>query len=112
VTDALNRVETEIRSLTNAVAAGGELSALVKALKDREVEAERLRRQLVNAERAEKRTEGTPTRMRAQLEQKLAESRDVLRRQPVIARQIVKKMLVGPLRLTPKQDSDGTRYYE
>jgi hypothetical protein len=30
----------------------------------------------------------------------------------VIARQIVKKLLAGPLRLTPKQDKDGTRYYE
>jgi hypothetical protein len=54
LTEALNRVETEIRNLTAAVAAGGELSALVKGLKEREAEAERLRRQLVNAERAEK----------------------------------------------------------
>jgi hypothetical protein len=61
----LRRIEAEIRNLTAAVAAGGDLASLVGALKERDADHQRLRRQLANAEHAGRKTVGTPSKLRA-----------------------------------------------
>jgi site-specific DNA recombinase len=109
---AVARIEAEIVNLTAAVAAGGELAALVTGIKDREAERNRLLHQMATSDRAEKQTQATPARLREQLEERFADWRGILHRQSPMARQIVKKLLVGPLKFTPKQDADGTTYYE
>ena len=100
-------MRTEIDRLTSAIASGGQMKSLLKALQAREEERERLRRQVVSATASERRAAATPSTLRQDLTARFMEWRDVLRRQPTQARQILKKLLEGPLRLTPK---DG--YYE
>jgi hypothetical protein len=111
-TAALSRIEAEIANLTAAVAAGGELAALVTGIEDREQQRARLLHQLASAEHAERQTQASPPRLREQLEERFADWRGILHRQAPMARQIVKKLLAGPLKFTPKQDADGTSYYE
>jgi hypothetical protein len=106
----VDRVETELRNA--AVADGGELASLLDALKEREADRERLRRQLANSQRAGRKTVATPSKLREEVEEKLADWRGVLTRQTTTARQIVKKLLVCPLLFTPRQGDDGTPYYE
>jgi len=36
----------------------------------------------------------------------------MLRRQPEIARQIIRKLVDGPIRFTPKRDEQGRGYFE
>jgi site-specific DNA recombinase len=112
LSEGLERIETEIRNLTTGIAAGGELASLITALKEREADRQRLRRQLASAEHAERKTVAVPSKLREELEGKLADWRGVLSRHTPRARQIVKKLLVGPLRFTPRHDRDGTPYYE
>jgi site-specific DNA recombinase len=109
---ALERVETEIANLTAAIVAGGELSTLIAALKAREAERDRLQKQLAQARVTERRVEVTPTRLREELAARFADWRGVLRRQPQLARQIVKKLVDGPIRFTPKRDATGRGYFE
>jgi site-specific DNA recombinase len=104
---ALVRVDDEIANLTNAVAAGGQLSALVKGLQTREAERERLIRRLAGLAHATVQGAAAPTRLHAQFAAKLADWRGALHRQAPIARQMLKKLLDGALRFTPREG-----YYE
>jgi len=54
----------------------------------------------------------TPTKLRTELTARFADRRGVLHRQPQVARQIVKKLVDGPIMFTPKRDSEGRGYYE
>lgn len=49
--------------------------------------------------------------MRAEIRRRLEEWRALLGRQPEVARQILRKLIDGPLTTTPKITSDG-RFYE
>jgi len=69
---ALARVEAEIANLTHAVAAGGgDGRALVAALRGREAERERLRRDLGAAEEAGVEPEAPPAAIAAQVAEAL-----------------------------------------
>jgi hypothetical protein len=54
----------------------------------------------------------TPTKLRTELTARFADRRGVLHRQSQVARQIVKKLVDGPIMFTPKRDSEGRGYYE
>ena len=62
---------------------------------------------MANSEVAQWRAEVTPGRLREALKQRFADWKGVLQRHPAQARQIIKKLLTGPLKFTPK---DG--YYK
>jgi hypothetical protein len=101
---AAERLDSEIANLIAGIAAGGHLTALVQALAAKEQEREQVRRRIVSADATDKKVSTTPTALRRELETRMQDWRGVLRRQPVHARQILKKLLVGPLKFTPKGD--------
>src|SRR5262249_21368942 len=111
--EALERIEKEIANLTAAIAAGGELSALVNPGKGREKGSDELRRRAIDPERATERSTVPRDRLRAELTARFSDWTAMLRKQTPVARQILRKLLVGPLRFTPKRgyfefEGDGT----
>jgi len=105
---AAERLRAEIGRLTDAVASGGgTLSSLVEALTGRERErADVLARleHLDGLSRAPEWSNGIREKLRA----RLTEWQGLLRRQPEIVRQVVRKLLAGRLAMTP--DREGKRY--
>jgi hypothetical protein len=99
----LGHLDAEVQNIIAAITAGGEVNALVVALKERETEREQLRRRLASKEAADRRLSVTPARLRDQLAARLADWRGVLHRQPTQARPILKKLLAGPLQFKPEK---------
>jgi site-specific DNA recombinase len=99
----MKRLDAEIERITSAIATGGQMNALLDGLKTRESEREQLRRRLAQGEISERRMAATPTRLREQLAERFAEWASVLQRHPAQARQVLKKLLVGPLKFTPQK---------
>ena len=109
---ALTKVEAEIANLTSAVASGVDVRSLVTALKAREEERDKLQKQLAHVEVAGKRAAVTPSRLREDLRARFEDWRGVLRRQPALARQVITKLIDGPIKFTGKRDSDRRGYFE
>jgi chromosome segregation ATPase len=107
----LATVERELGRLSAAVAAGGELETLVIAVKEREAERDRLRREIATLDRAGKITLGNWKAVERELQSKLTEWRTLLRKHIPQARQILKKLLAGPLVFSPVRNGHE-RYYE
>jgi DNA invertase Pin-like site-specific DNA recombinase len=107
----LTTVERELSRFATAIAAGAELETLIVALKQREAERDRLRREIAALDRAGKAAQLDPKRVERELRAKLTEWRSLLRRHIPQARQVLKKLLAGPLVFTPHRE-DGQRWYE
>lgn len=97
--------------LTAAVTAAGELSTLVTAIKDRESAREALRLELRAIDMAGKAATLDLKAVECDLRAKLDEWKAVLRKHVPQARQVLKKLLAGPLVFTPHREA-GERYYE
>lgn len=97
--DELRDVETEIERLTAAIAAGGTLGSLVAALQARTARAAALRDEI----RQVAGREPLPSleSLRAALEARATEWRAVLAGQVSEARQLLRKILAGPIVVTP-----------
>jgi site-specific DNA recombinase len=104
----LREVERELRNLTAALAAGGDMLALVEAMKSREGRRNALEQQIAAAS-STKVTD--PRRLEQQLYARLGEWRDLLTKQTQIARQILQKLLQDKILCTPKT-ADGQPQYE
>jgi DNA invertase Pin-like site-specific DNA recombinase len=104
------RLQEEAQRLTEAVAEGGSIPALVAALRDRE---QRRADALALVEHLEglSRPPVWSATVRAEIRRRLADWRALLSREPAIARQIVRKLVDGRLTMTPKVTPEG-RYYE
>lgn len=103
VADA-ERLAQEIARLTEAIVAGGSLTSLVTALKDRERQrADTLARleHLDGLSRAPEWGDGIRDKLRA----RLTEWRGMLTRQPEIARQILRKLIAGRFTATPNAEA-------
>jgi site-specific DNA recombinase len=109
----LARLDAEVARLAAAIAAGGELSALLAGLQERE-----RRRASVRAELAElERQQATSARSRFDIgrvldvmRQALVDWQGVLRQETGSARQALRALLAGRLIFTP-QERDGERFY-
>jgi len=97
--------------LTEALVAGGQLQAIVTAIKEREGRRQRLAEELAIIEGAGRLGDLDVERLRRTLAERLDDWRGLLRRQPVQARQILRKLVVGRLIFYAKIDEQG-RYYE
>jgi site-specific DNA recombinase len=104
-------VERDLERLTAAVTAGGELSTLVAAIKERETAKESLRLELRAIDRAGKAATLDLKAVERELRAKLDEWKAVLRKHVPQARQVLKKLLAGPLVFTAHREA-GERYYE
>jgi hypothetical protein len=110
ITAELSRVEGEIARLTAAVASGGDLSSLLEALRERERRRDRLRAEVAELERAQVLSGADVAKLEADLRDRLADWRGLLRRHPSQARQLVRALLVGRLVFTPETTPDGDVY--
>jgi DNA invertase Pin-like site-specific DNA recombinase len=108
---ALRRVNEERDRLVGAIAAGGNLDALVGALQERERQRADLQRELTELTTLT-RTNIDRRGVERAVRERLAEWQAVLGRQTVQARQIVTKLLDGKVTLTPTTDADGAPAYE
>jgi hypothetical protein len=104
-------LETEIRKLEDeqakfvaAIAIAGEVEALAQALRDREQRRTHLRSELIELERAEQFNALDIRRIERELRKRLADWRELLRRQAPGARQVVSHLLDGRILCTPSQD--------
>jgi site-specific DNA recombinase len=111
LTRDLRRLDQEIGRLTGAIATGAPLPSLLDALRQRERARAELQAQLEHLDglsRAAARWEGDD--LAAELAARLAEWQAVLGGQPVLARQILRKLLAGRLRMLPERLPEG-RFY-
>ena len=98
----VTRVEAERSRLANAIATGGDLDSLLVAMKEREGRLAQLgqQRQAVEARIARSKV-GDIDRMRLELLALAADWRSLLMQQPVHARAILAKLVVGRVTFTP-----------
>ena len=105
---ALGEVEQEICRLTHAIASGGQLAGLLTGLKDREDRREALRAELHGLRRVEQRGNVDRSLLATQIRQRVDEWRGLLTRQTAYARQLLTKLLEGPMIFTPQLNDSGT----
>ena len=106
----LTDVGREVERLTQAIVQGGELAPLVEALKAREEHRDAIRAELASLDGRRRLTDLDAGRLASKAEKRLEEWRGLLGRQPVQARQILGKLLVGRITFTPGEDAEG-RFY-
>ena len=100
----VSTIATEIGRLTAAIAAGGQLEALVAGMRDREQEQHRLRRELADLAPAPALLEDDA--LEATLTARVAEWKAMAARNVAQGRQVIRKLLRG--RVTVKPLPDGT----
>jgi hypothetical protein len=106
----LAKVEAEARSYAEAIAKQGPLDSILAALKIREERRVALRRQLDSMTTQAKRPVFDSKRIALDLQNRLDGWRELLKRQTMEARQIIRNLLVGRLAFTPGQDEEGSLY--
>lgn len=107
----LETVERDLARLTAAVTAGGDIPSLVEALKAREIERADLERELRARDQAVQVARLDTKSVEQALRAKLDEWKALLRRHAPQARQILKKLLAGPIVFTPIRAGQSC-YYE
>ena len=105
----IRRVEEETARLTSAIAAGGELESLVKAVRDRESQRAHLQHELDTLEGLSNVSQAELGRIERDLRGRMKDWRALLLRQKKVSRQIVTKLLDDRLVFTPQPDD---RSYE
>ena len=103
-TEELGTVERESDRLTAAITAGGELGALVEALKARDGRRQALQRELARCGAAER---IDVRQIRQEARRRLVDWRGLLQAETVKSRQMLKKLLAEPLRARPFEDDAG-----
>jgi hypothetical protein len=101
----------ELSRLT-ACASGADFEALLVAISERERTRTRLQRERDMLRETAKAPQIEPTEVRTKLMARLAEWRNLLRKETLWSRQIITKLLDGKITLTPTHDESGTSAYE
>jgi bifunctional non-homologous end joining protein LigD len=97
----LRRVDQELERLASAIAAGGEMAALVAKMK----ECEQRRHQIADALRPERKPlQMDPSVISIKAKELLADWKGTLQGDVPRARQLLKQLIVGRLKLTPQKD--------
>ena len=98
----------ELKRLSAAVAAGGELTSLIEAVKVGEARREELRPDLASL--TLRRAEFDAGKLRQQFDERLADWRGLLRWHPVQGQQVLERLIDGRLTFEPTADGEE-RYY-
>ena len=109
--EELARLEAETARLAQAIAAGGQLPALVAAMQERERRRAHLRAELGALERRAGRATVDVGLVLGLIRDALTDWRGLLRQEPAAARQALTGLLAGRLVFTPRECTDG-RFYE
>jgi hypothetical protein len=105
----LRRLEIEIGRFTDAIGRGGPLPSILEALRDRERRRRDLREQLAQVDGLVLLAH-RPEELDRELTTKLTEWQGLLERQPIQARQLLRKLLAGRVMYTPHHDEEGGFY--
>ncbi len=105
----VRRLDAELSRLTSAIASGGDLPALLAALKERQAQRERCERALVELEAAARIGQREIPRLEREIRHRLANWRMMLRREIPEAREILRNLIVGRIVFTPRPEA---RVYE
>jgi hypothetical protein len=105
---AMTGVEGELRNLTMALAAGGEMTSLVEGLREREQRRASLERQIASLTTARV---VDPRRVERELRAKFSEWREMFGRHIQLSRQALQKLLTEKIVCTPKREA-GRSFYE
>jgi hypothetical protein len=108
--EELARLDAETGRLAAAIAAGGELAALMTALREREHRRNHLRAE-VAALKAVRRGTVDIADVLGQLRDQLTDWQGMLRQEGAAGRQALRALLAGRLIFTPRE-RDGARFYE
>ncbi len=101
-------VTAELARLAQAIATGGDLPVLLAAVKEREQRRAELERQLAMLEGCDRVVELDEARLERDLRGRLTDWQGLLHRQLPVARQMLRKLMVGRLVFTP---DPATRTY-
>ncbi|MGH7265673.1 MAG: recombinase family protein [Candidatus Rokuibacteriota bacterium] len=104
----LAALDQELGRLSAAVAEGGDLPALLDAIKTREQRKRRLQEELAGPQNLERVAAADTSQLQRELEARLADWRGLLGRQVPVARQILKKLLVG--RIVFRETDQGIEF--
>jgi hypothetical protein len=110
LTRELARVTAELTRLTDALAVGEALEALRAGLVTRTRRQAELQAQLARLDGLERAAVVAPATLTATIAARLTDWQGGLKRHPAQARQILRKLLVGRLAFTPRQDETGAWY--
>jgi len=105
----IRRLDKELSRLTSAVASGGELPALLAALKERQASRDRCERALIELDATARIGQREFSRLEREIRHRLADWRAMLRREVPEAREILRNLIVGRIVFTPRPE---TRLYE
>ena len=101
----LRQVETEQARFVAAIAAAGDVDALVVAIKERERDRDRLNQELAALDGMETLSGGfDPANVERALREKLDDWRGLLRRQTPLARQVLTQLLAERIVWTPNKE--------
>jgi hypothetical protein len=107
--EELRRVELEIARFTDAIGRGEPVPSILEALRARERRKREIREALEHVEGLTLLAQ-RPEALDRELATKLAEWQGLLERQPIQARQLLRKLLAGRVLYTPHHDEDGGFY--
>ena len=102
--DDLRRLDSELTRLTSALATGADLTSVVTAIRDREREKASVEQRLSALEQVGKLPDLNRDELEQVLRDRLDDWRGLLGRHIGQARQILRKLLVGRLVVTPEGD--------
>jgi hypothetical protein len=102
--DRLKKIDDEIVNLTAAIATAGASPALVQALHDREAQRTRIVADLRQCDLLDQARRLDVRSIEAELAGRVVDWRGLLRANGQQARQVLRKLLVGRLAMTPNED--------
>jgi hypothetical protein len=106
----LTSVEAERARYSAAIAAGVEPDAIAPELNARRERADRLRKQIALLEGSAQPRRGSSDDLERELRGYLTDWRGLLRGQPTVARQMIRKVVEGRIVLMPEEDDAGRCY--
>ncbi len=113
VESALRGIETKLQNLVNAVAAGGDAKPLVVAIKKLEQERADLHAKLEHLQGLDQAREDFDlATWLEEIKEVLADLKGTLEGAPQAGRQIIRRLLDGPITVTPRTDSAGGLIFE
>ena len=107
----LRRLEVELSHYAKAIAKEGPLDAILAEIREREARRAHLKAELTKLESRAKIASLDAARLSRNLRERLTDWQGLLQRQTAEARRILRRLLVGRLVFTPREDENG-RYYE
>jgi len=105
----IHRLDSELARLTAAIASGGDLPALLAAVKERQDRRERWERMLIELDAMSRIGRSELSCLEREIRHRLADWRAMLRREVPEARELLRNLIVGRIAFTPRPE---TRVYE